>query len=213
MTNFIPIFPLNIVVFPTEEVNLHIFEPRYKQLIEHCINEHKPFGIPSVSNNKINDVGTLVEIISIEKKHEQGELDIKTKATSQFNILEIINNVPDKLYKGAIVTYPENELTTSHPKMKEILTALRLFHSTLKVEKKYKKNDEELTSYDIAHHVGFTLEEEYTLLTLLNETARQEYILQHLKKSIPAMQELISLKERIKLNGHFRKLSLDNNDL
>lgn len=48
MINFIPIFPLDIVVYPGEHLNLHIFEPRYKQLIRECLDEQKHFGIPSV---------------------------------------------------------------------------------------------------------------------------------------------------------------------
>ena len=61
MTNFIPIFPLGIVVYPGEELNLHIFEPRYKQLITDVNQSKKPFGIPAVIDNKVNEMGTLVE--------------------------------------------------------------------------------------------------------------------------------------------------------
>ena len=53
MTNFIPIFPLEIVVYPGEKLNLHIFEPKYKQLISECYKNKKPFGIPPVLKNKI----------------------------------------------------------------------------------------------------------------------------------------------------------------
>ena len=53
MTNFIPIFPLELVVYPGEKLNLHIFEDRYKQLISECYKERKPFGIPPVIKNKI----------------------------------------------------------------------------------------------------------------------------------------------------------------
>jgi len=53
MTNFIPIFPLGIVVYPGENLNLHIFESRYKQLIQECYSDAKPFGIPSVINKKV----------------------------------------------------------------------------------------------------------------------------------------------------------------
>src|SRR6266576_3115219 len=54
MTNFIPIFPLGIVVYPGEDLNLHIFEPRYKQLINECHAGKKPFGIPTVIENKVH---------------------------------------------------------------------------------------------------------------------------------------------------------------
>ena len=60
MINFVPIFPLGIVVYPGEELNLHIFEPRYKQLVEECAALKKPFGIPSVVDSRMSELGTLV---------------------------------------------------------------------------------------------------------------------------------------------------------
>ena len=67
MINFIPIFPLGIVVYPGEELNLHIFEPRYKQLILESKETNKPFGIPSVIGEEIGEVGTLVELLEIKE--------------------------------------------------------------------------------------------------------------------------------------------------
>ena len=62
MTNFIPIFPLGVVVFPGEQLNLHIFEPRYRQLIQDCFGEKRSFGIPIVLKNNVSEMGTLVTI-------------------------------------------------------------------------------------------------------------------------------------------------------
>ena len=70
MTNFIPIFPLNLVVYPGEKLNLHIFEPRYKQLIRECHANGKPFGIPAVLDNQVKEMGTLVQIREIVKEYE-----------------------------------------------------------------------------------------------------------------------------------------------
>ncbi len=70
MTNFIPIFPLGIVVYPGEHLNLHIFEPRYKQLINDCYTAKKPFGIPPVINKQVSETGTLLEITEISKVYE-----------------------------------------------------------------------------------------------------------------------------------------------
>jgi Lon protease-like protein len=67
MTNFIPIFPLSIVVYPGEHLNLHIFEPRYKQLINECYSEERPFGIPTVIKNEVAEFGTLVKIERVVK--------------------------------------------------------------------------------------------------------------------------------------------------
>jgi hypothetical protein len=209
MTKFIPIFPLNIVVYPGENLNLHIFEPRYIQLIKDCLAENKPFGIPSVQKSGISELGTTVKILSIENEKENGEMDIKTIGESVFRILETVEDIPNKLYKGAIVNFPHNIQDVASSKMNAILNELRLFHQLLEIEKKYKKIDTELCSYDIAHHIGLSLQEEYELLTLLREEQRQEFALNQLKKIIQTTIELQNLKERILLNGHFRKLSIN----
>jgi uncharacterized protein len=208
MINFIPIFPLGIVMYPGESLNLHIFEPRYKQLVTECFAEKKTFGIPAVINNHLNEIGTLVEIIEITSIYENGEMDIKTKGVKVFRVLEIIKQVPDKLYSGAIVNYPENiEDGGKKDLMNKVVKAVRELHARLKVQKEFSKADEELSSYDIAHHAGLSLEEEYELLGLLQEVQRQEYLKRHLAKVLPVMAEMDQLKEKIKLNGHFKNLS------
>lgn len=207
MTNFIPIFPLTVVVYPFEELNLHIFEPRYKQLIRECFGDVKPFGIPSVINKKIGDWGTLVKVQEIVKTYENGEMDIRTKGIAVFRILEIIKSIPSKLYSGAIVNYPENQTSGNHALMKKVLAGLKEMHQLLKISKHYKKPEAELLSYDIAHHCGLSQEEEYEMLGLLQEVQRQEYLKRHINKIIAVLKKTESLKEKIKLNGHFRNLS------
>jgi hypothetical protein len=208
MTNFIPVFPLGIVVYPGEMVNLHIFEPRYKQLINECYTEGKPFGIPTVIDNKLSEMGTLVRVTELVKVYENGEMDIKTLGLRVFRVLELIRTVPDKLFSGAIVNYPENsEAPVKRDLMQRVVNAIRELHRLLNIEKDFNKPDEELASYDIAHHVGLSLEQEYELLGLLFEEQRQEYIKRHLGKVLPVIADMETLKERVKLNGHFKNLS------
>jgi len=206
MTNFIPIFPLGIVVYPGELLNLHIFEPRYKQLIKESFDNKKPFGIPAVINSKMSEMGTLVEILEISKLYDDGKMDIKTKGTQIFKILEVINELPEKLYSGAIVTYPENITRGSASLMKKVLNGIREIHKRLNVSKEFGKPDDELKSYDVAHHAGMSLEDEYQLLEFLQELHRQEFLKRHLEKVLPVMEEMDLLKGKIKLNGHFKNL-------
>ena len=207
MTNFIPIFPLGIVVYPGENLNLHIFEPRYKQLITECYKKKKPFGIPTVIDNRIQDYGSLVDVTEITKKHKNGELDIKTQGLKVFRILEVIKEVPDKLYGGAIVNYPETYEEGNPELMRRVMNSIRELHKLLKVKKDFTKGDKEIKAFDVAHHVGLSLEEEYEMLHLLDERQRQEYLKRHLTKVIPLVAEMEAMKKRIKLNGHFRNLS------
>ena len=206
MTNFIPIFPLAIVVYPGEDLNLHIFEPRYKQLILECVVEKKPFGIPAVIGNNMNELGTLVEITEVSKTNENGEMDIKTRGLKIFRILEVVKEIPDKLYSGAIVNYLKNVEYGNRLLMQKVINAIGELHTLLKISNKFKKPESELWSYDVAHHAGLSLDEEYEMLGLLNELQRQEYLKRHLAKVLPVVAEMETLKEKIKLNGHFKNL-------
>lgn len=210
MTNFVPIFPLGIVVYPGESLNLHIFEPRYKQLINECYDSKKEFGIPTVIDKRIQDFGSLVKITRIIKVYKNGEMDIRTKGSKVFRVLEVIKKVPDKMYNGAIVNYPENQEQGNPEIMRRMMNSIRELHKLLHVRKKFKKADEEIRVYDVAHHVGFSLQEEYELLNLMDERQRQEYLKRHLTKVIPILAEMEQLKEKIKLNGHFKNLKSFN---
>ncbi len=210
MTNFIPIFPLGIVVYPGENLNLHIFEPRYKQLITECHAGGRLFGIPSVIENRLQDYGTLVRITEVTNTYEGGEMDIKTVGEKVFRVLEVIKEVPDKLYSGAIVNYPDNYEQGNPEVMRRVMNSIRELHRLLKVSKDFTKKDEEISSYDVAHHIGLSLEEEYELLKLLNERQRQEYLKRHLTRVIPLVAEMEQLKEKVKQNGHFKNLGSFN---
>ena len=210
MTNFIPIFPLGIVVYPGENLNLHIFESRYKQLISECQALKKPFGIPAVIQNNMQDYGSLVEITEISKMYKNGELDIKTKGVKIFRILETIKEVPDKLYSGAIVTYPDVDEQGSPEAMRKIMNSIYDLYRLLKVNSpesfRDKKEEGKIKCYDVAHHIGLSPEEEYELLSLLHERQRQEFLKRHLAKVIPMVAGMEQLKVKIKGNGHFKNL-------
>lgn len=206
MTNFIPIFPLEIVVYPGEKLNLHIFEEKYKQLIRECYKEKKLFGIPAVLKNKIVETGTLLEITEIVKKYNDGRMDITVKGKSVFRILEVINTIPAKLYSGAIVKHLVNDENVASKLVQKIIDGVRELHNLLHISKDFNKPDAELKSYDIGHHAVLSLEEEYELLCLLREDQRLEYLRRHLKKIIPIVAGIETLKKKIQLNGHFKEL-------
>jgi len=207
MTNFIPIFPLSIVVFPGEKLNLHIFEPRYRQLIKECSAQKKTFGIPAVIENKVQELGTLVEVTDVNKVYDDGKMDISTRGVKVFRTLEIIKQVPDKLYSGAIVSYPDDVDDGSRNIMQKVVSGIKELHKLLEVNKDFKKPEEELKAFDVAHHMGLNLQEEYELLGLFRELQRQEYLKRHLAKVVPLLSEMETLKEKVKLNGHFKNLS------
>ena len=179
MTQFLPIFPLNIVVFPQEGLNLHIFEPRYIQLINDCIRTQKPFGIPTMMNGQVQERGALMHVTEqsqgFDADGQMGESggDIRTNGVSTFRILEIVKTVPDKMYQGAIVHMDERERGELPSIPSQLLALIRTLHGLLNIEKKFSLPDPELRSFDVAHHLGLSLEEEYNLRELPEERQRQ----------------------------------------
>lgn len=202
----IALFPLNLVAFPGEEVNLHVFEPRYKQLINDCLDEDNTFGIPSYVNNRI-DLGTEVEITEVTKKYDDGRMDIRTQAISVFKVTDYWNPWGEKLYAGGEVTpLPVEQSRTDLLlllKLKELTSQL---FTWLDATNNFKDISRIQSVFEIGHKLGFKLEEEYQLLAMPSENDRLSYTIRHLERFIPALERAHSANERIKQNGHFKHL-------
>lgn len=206
MDELTPIFPLETVVYPGEALNLHIFEPRYKELINDCAETKQPFGIPAVVNRQLGKLGTLVELEDISNVQPNGEMDIRTKAIKIFRVTRLVKLFPGKLYSGAVVEFPPNELQAEKKLLRAVLSGVKQLHAFLDVKKKFSRAGAGLASYDVAHHAGLSLAQEYELLGLFDERARLEYLRRHLERVLPVVSQMESLKEKIQLNGHFKNL-------
>lgn len=200
----LPIFPLNLVVFPHENLNLHIFEPRYRQLVNESLETGMTFGIPSVLNGKLLNYGTEVEIKELSKRYEDGRMDIKTKGKRIFRIIDVKNPLEGKLYASAQVGFLEHETISEfvHPKLLAMVSEL---YQLLKVNKDFTPNPPLPFSYQIAHTIGISLKDEFELLMIEKEEKRQERLMQHLEKIIEVTTEIERTKERIAMNGHFKE--------
>ncbi len=207
MSEYLPMFPLNIVVYPGEKLNLHIFEPRYKQLVLDCETTNKNFGIPTYIKNAVGHYGTETELLSIEKKYDNGEMDIRCKGLRIFKLLKFDKKAPDRLYAGGEIEYIENKDDGDIVTQVRIKELMQQLYETMGL-KSLSKNLEEsqLNSYTIAHQLGLSLEQEYALLQVNSEADRLEGLRLHLENILPIVQETERLKERVKLNGHFRSL-------
>ncbi|MDX2248572.1 MAG: LON peptidase substrate-binding domain-containing protein [Bacteroidia bacterium] len=204
MTRLFPMFPLNLVVFPGERLRLHIFEPRYRQLIGECLVEHKTFGIPTIIDKKLMGLGTEVKILSLDKKYGGGEMDISTEGIRRLEVKNFFEKSPEKLYPVAEVVWPESEDTSDETLRQEVKKLLAKLHYALGISKKFSEN--QLLSYEMAHHVGFSIRQEYELLTIDTETDRLKFYKKHLETILPVVMETERLKAKAKLNGHYKNV-------
>ncbi|GET20374.1 LON peptidase substrate-binding domain-containing protein [Prolixibacter denitrificans] len=111
-----PIFPLSVFAFPGEEFELHIFEERYKHLVNDVMESHQMFGIPYVLNGEAQDRGCLVRIETVKNQTENGEMDIVVKVVELVNFLTRSSS-PSKLYMEGNVELLHFEDTKPGPRL------------------------------------------------------------------------------------------------
>ncbi|MFK7933072.1 MAG: LON peptidase substrate-binding domain-containing protein [Saprospiraceae bacterium] len=210
MLEILPLFPLQLVVFTNENLNLHIFEPRYKQLLNEAEQEGITFGIPAFIDGKLMNFGTEVELLKVADRAEDGKLNVKTRGIGVFEMREFFQVLPDKLYGGGKVERLNDESVGDLERNDVILAHVQKLFSVLKIDKDIPENSIHFRVFDMGHHVGFSLKQEYQFLCLRSEVERQEFMLAHLKRLIPIVDEMEQLKERVRMNGHFKNLKPPN---
>lgn len=210
MLDFLPLFPLQLVVFPNENLNLHIFEPRYRQLLNDVESEGITFGVPAFIDGKMMNHGTEVALIKVASRSEDGKMNVKTKGLGVFQIHEFYSKAAGKLYAGADVEHWKDNSVGDVESNAIIVEHIKQLFSILNINKSIPTDLEGFRAFDMGHHVGFSLEQEYQFLCLRSEMERQEFMLAHLKRLIPIVEEMEALRKRVQMNGHFKNLkSLD----
>src|SRR5438045_5347803 len=93
----IPLFPLGVVLFPESQMPLHIFEDRYKKLIDEALKEDLIFGINYVEEDRLHAVGCSARIVEVVDRTPEGEIDIITEGDRRYEVLELEQNGPDQI--------------------------------------------------------------------------------------------------------------------
>lgn len=181
----IPLFPLGLAILPGEEMPLHIFEPRYKELISDCKNENISFGILLIEGNSIASVGTNVRLSQITRYYDNGELDVLVKGINVFRVEKYYEQLPQKLYAGAEVSLVlDNEDVINDTVLDQYLD----FHS--RVHGGLPDVKEGLRIYDIAAQLDLNSSEKMKLMRMESSVQKMKYLYNQMKwKSLIHMQE------------------------
>ena len=199
----IPLFPLQLVAFPGENLALHIFEDRYKELLDDCERNNETFGIPTFINKKMR-YGTEMRLVRIVKRYPDGSCDIICRGERVFELLDFKEKLHNRLYAGGEVRFlTERVEEYSGSVNTTLLNAFKKFYKALDVPFPNVPN-EGFASYTLAHKAGLTLEQEYDLLQMKSETERSNFLVDHLSRMTTTLNAVNRTKELIALNGHFK---------
>ncbi len=201
----IPIFPLNLVVFPGSSYPLHIFEERYKKMLYNCLERKKGFGIVINTTNNIAKVGTYVEITSVLHKYEDGKSDIIVKGIQRFIII-----TTDVHKDGYIVadTHPYYDtffevdqliIKETYDKFVEVIKKIKI-----NLDNSFWRNlkSAPIKSFKFAEKSGLSLEQQQELLVLQDETKRLSFIKTHLENIMKYYSDSINAKDILMRDGY-----------
>lgn len=198
----IPLFPLDVVLFPGQALPLHIFEPRYREMTRHCMETHSAFGIVLAREAGIAGTGCSAIIVKTLKQYEDGRSDILTAGQHAFHIVRAHD---EKAYLEADVEYLEEELTDT-----DAVTSSRLeelfdrCHKLLYGESapRFETEGGISLAYHVASELPVSTSVRQEILEIRSEGSRQEKLLAHLEEWYPQLQQRDRVRGKAAGNGH-----------
>ena len=170
----IPLFPINLSVLPYEKVNLHIFEDRYKKLINHSIDENKTFGIVYTKNKVMSKIGTVVKINEIYEKYDDGRFDLSIKGLERFKILKSFKE--DELWNAKIKILDESYEDIDKKYFNLVLDKYLKLILSSKLNDNISQYMNKKISFDFTKDVILPNSLKQDFLELENEQKRMNYI-------------------------------------
>ena len=204
----IPLFPLELVLYPEEHLPLHIFEPRYREMVEFCLSRKRPFGIVLSQDGTLSEVGCAASIVEVQQQYADGRKDIVVQGEFRFRILGVAN---EHAFLTADIIAVQDEDTSVDVFVRERVIAqhIKLLELAGRMPAPTQYQDRPFLSYFIAHNTGLTVEQKQAVLELTSEVDRLKYLISHLEKFIPMVEEVETLRSKVRSNGHFRDFPPD----
>jgi len=186
VSSLLPIFPLDLVLLPGVPLPLHIFEPRYKEMIAECLEQKKPFGVVRASSDGVAEIGCTAEIVSVTKKYDDGRMDILTRGVDRFEVIELNQ---DRSFLQATISVVEDEL--QKPAADIVSQAVRLYGEIAKLAGTESSGPDEQAdnlSFLLAGSLPLDLDFKQSLLSTLSEAKRLEAVVAYLEAVLPGVR-------------------------
>lgn len=200
--NEFPLFPLGLVALPGELVPLHIFEERYKQMMNECLEQSGEFGIVWMSDDGLRDVGCACEIERVLERMEDGRMNLVARGTRPFRVLERQGHLA---YPAGVVEFMPDFEEPADPALRE--AAQRVYGELVRLATDREATAEELAeldAYGMAATVDFGVEAKQQLLDLRSENARLGLLARLLRAAIKRIQLVELAHERARSNGKIK---------
>ena len=184
--SLLPIFPLDAVLLPGVPLPLHVFEPRYKEMIAECLEEKKPFGVVRASKEGVAEIGCTAEIVAVTKRYDDGRMDILTRGVDRFEVVQVNQ---ERAFLQAEVMVVEDEPGTPGAELVAQAQQLRAEIAKLAgADPAAPSTDLDRLSFVLAGSLPLDLDFKQKLLVTLSEAKRLEAVIKYLEAVLPALR-------------------------
>jgi Lon protease-like protein len=206
-TEILPLFPLNVVLFPQSQLHLHIFEERYKTLINECIKFDSPFGIILVHEQQVRTIGCTANVHQTTKRYDDGTMDIVVEGRRRFQLHNFVE-APHPYYSGRISWMDDIDEEVDEQLR---IHAVNLHNRFVKVVftgivESVDSNDIRKTrSFHLVQKSGMELIERQVFLAMNSENKRLQFLIQHLEALLPLLASKKTVEELAKNDGYVQE--------
>jgi Lon protease-like protein len=197
-----PLFPLGIVALPGEVIPLHIFEERYKTMIDECLEREREFGIVWLSDDGLREVGCACSIDRVLERTDDGRINLLARGTRPFRVLERQGHLP---YPAGVIEFVEDREDSHDPELAK--AAHEAYAELVRRATDRDPSPEELadmSAYAMAATVDFGLDAKQGLLDMRSENARLRLVTRLFRAAIKRLELVDQVQERAQSNGKVR---------
>ena len=196
----LPIFPLELVLLPGTPLPLHIFEPRYKEMIRECIASEAPFGVVRAFEEGIAEVGCTAEIITVTKEYPDGRMDLVCEGRKRFEVLEV-NRDRSFLQADVLIVPDEPGTDIQEERVKAVQLHLEILSLAGAVQDLSAADQNQLSFY-LAGSLPLDLDFKQKLLAMRSEGQRIQAVAAYLETILPQLRRASRAREKAGGNGH-----------
>ena len=195
----IGLFPLGIVLLPTERVPLHIFEPRYRELIAECLDEDLEFGMLLADDDGIREIGTRAGVVEVLERFEDGRLNVLVEGHERFRVVALTQG--RSFHTGEVEPLVDSSEPAAPADVERTLALFRNLVEVADTEVDEPPADSDELSYALAARVDFGAELKQELLELRSEPQRLRRVAELLERATKAVTVEREVRQRASTNG------------
>jgi Lon protease-like protein len=200
----IGLFPLDLVLVPTERVPLHIFEPRYKELIGECIDRKTEFGIVRAKDGDVDRVGTRARVAEVLQVLPDGRMHVVVEGGSRFRVLEVGHE--RSFDTGTVEDVVDDDEPAAAEDVLRVAETFARVQRTVGAPGEPPSPSSPLFDFEIVARVEFSSDRKQELLELTSPRERMARLAGFLEHALEALELDHELRRRAHGNGRVAPL-------